>query len=103
MKIACDGASGCLGSLIRLKQQYPYLKVILSVGGGGPGNQNFAAVAASGYFRDNFAESAKGLIDASGLDGIDSQCSLSCIFFPVLKNQSRLGTSSKSRAGPKLR
>lgn len=74
MKMTCDGApTGCLGSFIRLKQQHTYLKVILSVGGGGPASQNFASVAASGAARDNFGRSARGLIDASGLDGIDSK------------------------------
>lgn len=79
MKISCDGApTGCIGSLIRLKQKYPYLKVVLSIGGGGPASQNFAGVAASGAARDNFGRSARGLLDASGLDGIDSSYLFRC-------------------------
>jgi chitinase len=70
-----DGAVGCLGSFMRLKEQYKYLKLILSIGGGGA-SQNFAAVAASAVSRDNFGRSAKGLVEASGFDGIDSKCAV---------------------------
>lgn len=65
-----DGAIGCLGSFLRLKQEHEYLKLILSIGGGSA-SQNFAAVASSASTRDNFGRSAKGLVDASGFDGID--------------------------------
>jgi chitinase len=65
-----DGSTGCLGSFMRLKSQHPYLKLILSIGGGGA-SQNFVAIAASAATRDNFGRSAKGLVDASGFDGID--------------------------------
>lgn len=71
-----DGAVGCLGSFMRLKEQYKYLKLILSIGGGGA-SQNFATVAASAVTRDNFGKSAKGLVEASGFDGIDSKCTVS--------------------------
>jgi chitinase len=67
-----DGSRGCLGSLTAIKQQTPHLKVILSIGGGAS-SQNFAAVAASAALRDNFGRSARGLVTASGLDGIDSK------------------------------
>lgn len=67
-----DGApKGCLGSLMALKQQKSHLKVILSIGGGAA-SHNFAAVAANASTRDNFGRSARQLVDASGLDGIDS-------------------------------
>lgn len=69
-----DGASGCLGSLMRLKQRHEHLQIILSIGGGS-GSQNFASVASSAGTRDNFGKSAKGLIEATGFDGIDSQSS----------------------------
>ncbi|KAF4626974.1 hypothetical protein G7Y89_g11184 [Cudoniella acicularis] len=65
-----DGATGCLGSFMRLKEQHEYLKLILSIGGGAA-SQNFAAVAASAASRDNFGRSARGLVEASGFDGID--------------------------------
>ncbi|PMD20929.1 glycoside hydrolase family 18 protein [Hyaloscypha hepaticicola] len=65
-----DGATGCLGSFMRLKAEHEYLKLILSIGGGSA-SQNFATVAASAATRDNFGRSAKGLVEASGFDGID--------------------------------
>lgn len=55
---------------MHLKQKHPHLQVILSVGGGGSG-QTFAAIAASPILRDNLARSARGLVEASGLDGLD--------------------------------
>ncbi|KAH8596705.1 chitinase [Bisporella sp. PMI_857] len=65
-----DDAVGCLGSFMRLKETHPHLKLILSVGGGAA-SQNFATVAATAATRDNFGRSAKGMVDASGFDGID--------------------------------
>ncbi|KUJ24360.1 chitinase [Mollisia scopiformis] len=65
-----DGATGCLGSFMRLKQEHGYLKLILSIGGGAA-SQNFASIAASAATRDNFGRSARGLVEASGFDGID--------------------------------
>ncbi|RDW82659.1 chitinase-2 [Coleophoma cylindrospora] len=70
LQMPVDGASGCLGSLMQLKAQHQHLKVILSIGGGA-GSQNFASVASSALKRDNFGRSARGLVDASGFDGID--------------------------------
>ena len=69
-----DGSTGCLGSFMRLKEQHEHLQLILSIGGGAA-SQNFASVAASAATRDNFGRSAKGLVDASGFDGIDSRTS----------------------------
>ncbi|KAK7913826.1 glycoside hydrolase superfamily [Apiospora marii] len=66
----CDGVQGGLGSLMHLKQAHPHLRVVLSVGGSGAGG-TFPMVAANALLRDNFARSAKGLVEASGLDGID--------------------------------
>ncbi|KXX80181.1 Endochitinase B1 [Madurella mycetomatis] len=66
----CDGVQGALGSLMHLKQRYPHLQVVLSVGGGAS-NQVFPIVASNAILRDNFARSARGLVEASGLDGID--------------------------------
>lgn len=61
-----------------LKRQHQHLKVILSIGGGA-GSQNFASIASSAVARDNFGRSAKGLVEASGFDGIDSK---SLTYFP---------------------
>ncbi|KAK0630011.1 glycoside hydrolase [Bombardia bombarda] len=66
----CDGVQGALGSLMHLKQRYPYLQVILSIGGSGSCD-TFPIVASNTVLRDNFARSARGLVEASGLDGID--------------------------------
>lgn len=68
-----DGVQGGLGSLMHLKQKHPHLRVILSIGGGNS-SEVYPLVAASTLFRDNFARSALGLVEASGLDGIDSEC-----------------------------
>ena len=70
-----DGATGCVGSFINLKQLHPHLQVILSIGGGG-NSQNFPHVASSAATRDNFGRSARALVDASGFDGIDSMSAI---------------------------
>lgn len=67
-----DGATGCLGSFMRLKQQHEHLQLILSVGGGAA-SHNFAIAAASAATRDNFGKSAKGMMEALGFQGIDSK------------------------------
>ena len=69
-----DGVQGGLGSLMHLKQKHPHLRVVLSIGGGNS-SEIFPIVASSTLLRDNFARSAKGLVEASGLDGIDSKLS----------------------------
>ena len=66
-----DGTEGCLRAFTQLKQQYPQLKVILSIGGGGKGSENFAKVSTSPAAVANFAHSARTLVDQFGLDGID--------------------------------
>ncbi|KAF1986138.1 glycoside hydrolase family 18 protein [Aulographum hederae CBS 113979] len=66
-----DGTRGCLKSFAALKTRYTTLKVILSVGGGGKGSEPFAAIAHSPALRDNFARSARAIVDSYGLDGID--------------------------------
>lgn len=57
---------------MHLKQKHPHLRVVLSIGGGNS-SEIFPLVASSTLLRDNFARSAKGLVEASGLDGIDSR------------------------------
>lgn len=71
-QLMVDEARGCIGSFLRLKAKHSHLKLILSIGGGA-GSQNFAAVAATAATRDNFGQSIRGLVDASGFDGIDSK------------------------------
>ncbi|KAF3896321.1 Sporulation-specific chitinase 2 [Trichophyton interdigitale] len=66
-----DGAKGCIRAFTQSKRQYPQLKVILSIGGGGAGSENFAAVAADPGLTANFVETAKNLVDKFSLDGLD--------------------------------
>ncbi|KAL1835851.1 hypothetical protein VTJ49DRAFT_5970 [Mycothermus thermophilus] len=68
----CDGFQGALGSLLHIKQKYPHLQVLLSIGGGASA-ETFPIVASNAVLRDRFARSARGLVEASGLDGIDSE------------------------------
>ncbi|KAH7321341.1 family 18 glycoside hydrolase [Stachybotrys elegans] len=65
-----DGVQGGLGSLMHLKQKHPHLQVLLSIGGGNS-SQALPVAAASTLSRDNFGRSVLGLVEASGLDGID--------------------------------
>lgn len=57
---------------MHLKQKYPHLQVVLSIGGVGS-DETFPIVASNTILRDNFARSARGLVEASGLDGVDSE------------------------------
>lgn len=52
------------------------MKVILSIGGGGKGSENFALVAQSQSRLATFVRTARELVDQFGLDGIDSKFSL---------------------------
>jgi hypothetical protein len=49
------------------------MRIILSVGGGGKGSENFAAVACSLSKVETFVRTARGLVDEYGLDGIDGE------------------------------
>jgi len=64
---------GCLNSFALLKKKYTRLRVVLSVGGGGKGSEPFAAVARDPACRQRFAQSALGLVQQFGIDGIDSE------------------------------
>ncbi|KAH0608844.1 uncharacterized protein H6S33_001072 [Morchella sextelata] len=70
-QIDVDGTKGCLRSFQELKAKHGHLKVILSIGGGGKGSDNFAAVSASQEAREKFASTARELVVEYGLDGID--------------------------------
>lgn len=103
-----DETEGCLRAFVQLKQQYSKMKVILSVGGGGKGSENFAAVAHSRSRLDTFVRSARALVDEFGLDGIDgtsldSFAVLGCIWGQAdhLWNRcySGLGTPCRLEAG----
>lgn len=66
-----DGAQGCLGAFADIKRRYPHLKLLLSIGGGGPASESFAAVAANSNTRERFGRTARGLVLQYRLDGID--------------------------------
>lgn len=65
--------TGCLNSFAQIKKRYNRLRVVLSVGGGGKGSEPFAAVAREQHSRERFAQSALGLVQQFGIDGIDSE------------------------------
>ncbi|KAK2073851.1 hypothetical protein P8C59_008096 [Phyllachora maydis] len=65
-----DGVQGGLGSLMHLKQLHAHLQVVLSIGGAAAADV-FPTVASNAMLRHNFARSARDLVEASGLDGID--------------------------------
>lgn len=67
-----DGTQGCIRAFTQLKPQYPKMKIILSVGGGGKGSENFALVARSQSRTETFVRTARALVDQFGLDGLDS-------------------------------
>lgn len=56
---------------MHLKQRFPHLQVILSIGGTNSA-ETYPVVASNAILRDNFARAARGLVEASGLDGLDS-------------------------------
>ncbi|KAF9884421.1 hypothetical protein FE257_001752 [Aspergillus nanangensis] len=66
-----DGTEGCLRAFAQLKPQYSKMKLILSIGGGGKGSENFAAVARNPTRVETFVRTARELVDRFGLDGID--------------------------------
>lgn len=94
-----DGTEGCLRAFVQLKQQYCKMKVILSIGGGGKGSENFAAVARSRSSLDTFARTARALVDQYGLDGIDGEMVSMEVRPWLIVLCSRLGTSRGLEAG----
>lgn len=58
-----------LRRVVKLKEQKPELKVLISIGGWGSGR--FSEMAAKEYLRKAFAVDCKRVIDEFGLDGID--------------------------------
>ncbi|WP_127529631.1 glycosyl hydrolase family 18 protein [Paenibacillus kobensis] len=61
---------GNLNQLIKLKQKYPHLKTIISIGGWTWSNR-FSDVAASATTRQTFAKSSVAFIRHYGMDGVD--------------------------------
>ena len=67
-----------LRKVMKLKEQNPELKIILSIGGWTAGN--FSEMAADARCRMGFAQDCKKAVDEYGLDGIDIDC---CKYFTV--------------------
>lgn len=70
-----DGTQGCIRAFTQLRGQHRGLKILLSIGGGGPGGQHFAAVAKDPIAVRMFIRSAQDLLSRYDLDGLDSECS----------------------------
>ncbi|KAL8649832.1 MAG: hypothetical protein Q9226_005411 [Calogaya cf. arnoldii] len=70
-EVAVDGTYGGLNAVRNLKLRNPSLKTLISVGGGGRASDPFADVAASPAAREQFAISAKQMLETYGLDGLD--------------------------------
>ncbi|MFC4099869.1 glycosyl hydrolase family 18 protein [Paenibacillus xanthanilyticus] len=68
--LATDPFYGNFNQLLKLKQKYPHLKTLISVGGWG-GSAQFSNAALNETNRDIFATSAVQFIVQYGFDGID--------------------------------
>ncbi|CAK7271543.1 hypothetical protein SEPCBS119000_004660 [Sporothrix epigloea] len=80
-QMACDGVQGVLGSFLHIQQEQTHLQIVISIGGP-EYTSTFAAIAANPVYRDNFAQSVYGLVEASGVDGVDV-----CWTFPANEQQ----------------
>lgn len=65
-----EDAYGHFGQFRQLKEKYPHLKVLISVGGW-IWSKNFSDVAADPVKRDKFAASAAEFVTKYGFDGVD--------------------------------
>lgn len=64
-----DTAGASLAGLVKLREQNPRLKILLSIGGWGAGN--FSEAAATEAARARFADTAVELVRRHDLDGLD--------------------------------
>lgn len=97
--IDIKGVHGCLNDLKSIKTRYPHIKTILSLGGGGEGSAPFPAVASNGNIRSVFAQKARQIVDAYGLDGIDSKQQPAERGLLFTYTESRLGTPIELHSG----
>jgi hypothetical protein len=95
-QIDVDDVKGCIASIITQKrsQNSSYVKILISIGGGGKGSEHFPTVASNPNLRARFASSVRAFVDNYGFDGADSKS------FILLKDiwmtdsiSSRLGAS----------
>lgn len=81
-----DGTQGCIRAFTQLRKQYSKMKVILSIGGGGKGSENFAVVARYPSRAETFVRTARELVDRFFLDGVDSMYMCTCFDRTLLIN-----------------
>lgn len=73
-----DGERGGIAAVTALRARNPDLKIILCIGGGDRSlSAAFVSTAADVGKRRRFASTARALVDAYKLDGIDSLCTVS--------------------------
>lgn len=65
-----DDRYGHMGQFKQLKEKYPHIKILISIGGWS-WSDNFSDVAADPVKRDRFAASAAEFVSEYGLDGVD--------------------------------
>ena len=58
-----------------MKAQRPQIKILLSIGGGGKGSDNFPDVARNPRHLSQLSSTAKSFVEAYDLDGIDGRFS----------------------------
>jgi chitinase len=68
-----DGAQGCIGAFMKLKQElYPNLRVLLSVGGAS-GSAPFPSITADDAKLHAFCTSIRDMLQKHSFDGVDSK------------------------------
>ena len=77
-EIEVDGTRGCISALIGLKARHTHLKVILSIGGGGPASSLFPHLASNDTSRQVFSKAVRDMVDAYSFDGVDSKSLAKC-------------------------
>lgn len=71
--MSVDGQQGLIAALLSLRREKnPNLKIILSLGGA-TGSKHFANVAKDKRKSARLCETARGMVDHFGFDGIDGQ------------------------------
>lgn len=70
-QLPVDGAAGGLGAFAALRRRRPNLAVLLSIGGSDVSSDIFSAVAADPVARERFGRSARDLVRAYFLSGVD--------------------------------
>jgi chitinase len=68
-----DGAQGCIGAFMKLKQEsHPHLRVLLSVGGAS-GSAPFPSITADDVKLHAFCTSLRDMLQKHNFDGVDSK------------------------------